>query len=515
MLTLTLWFVAIGVAACKDATKIPKAYDTDVVNAVVKKIQDTCIFPNDYQFLGRVAWVESKFGRAFGKNESAWETFRGHGGIWQVDPIAVNDSKLLNSATKGNILKVLGVNIDEVDRTKGDLQTPLIGGVVARSFLLRKPAAIPMDLNEQAEYWKQVYNSGSGAGSAAKFLNDVASMPVLCGSQGADVLFILDSSGSIGRETFELVKTFVAQVVQDSHWTIAENSFKFAIDVFSDSALSFVTFNSYTTLAELLAKIPEIPYMDSGTNMIGALLQASNSFNHARPESRGFPRVAVLVTDGIPNSDPSAYATALKSKGIELFTIGVGSGTNTKLLLEMASVPNCMHFFLVSSYAALAQDFPQELQARTCQSISQAPSTSTQIDSAVSQGQSLYFEIAANVTTGLTVKIGTIEGYCVVYVSQTTRNPSEADYDHKIIGDSGKTAELYLSPTDLGLSPTKMFIQQAISSVKDSETEVSVFVGVTGGDINNNFTLQYEKGNTLSKYWRSKLGCIDSRMRQL
>lgn len=46
-----------------DDTMTKKAYDTDVVLATLRRIEDTCIFPNDYLFMRRIGWMESKWGR--------------------------------------------------------------------------------------------------------------------------------------------------------------------------------------------------------------------------------------------------------------------------------------------------------------------------------------------------------------------------------------------------------------------------------------------------------------------
>lgn len=50
-----------------------------VVRDVVNKINGLGIFPNDYKFLCRIAWVESKYGTAHGTYRPGY-----YGGIWQV-----------------------------------------------------------------------------------------------------------------------------------------------------------------------------------------------------------------------------------------------------------------------------------------------------------------------------------------------------------------------------------------------------------------------------------------------
>ena len=75
--------------------------------------------------------------------------------------------------------------MDALSREKGDLRSPLNAALVARAFVhIRRNdrvsrgsserfGLIPKDLNDQAKYWKKLYNSAKGAGSGSKFLKDV------------------------------------------------------------------------------------------------------------------------------------------------------------------------------------------------------------------------------------------------------------------------------------------------------------------------------------------------------
>lgn len=51
--------------AKKDRTTERQASGTDVVLASVNRLRQSCIFPNDFQFLRRIAWQESQDGANF------------------------------------------------------------------------------------------------------------------------------------------------------------------------------------------------------------------------------------------------------------------------------------------------------------------------------------------------------------------------------------------------------------------------------------------------------------------
>ena len=57
----------------------PKEKGADVVKAVVDRITELGIFPDDHKFMCRIGWVESKYGTDKGTYRPGY-----HGGIWQV-----------------------------------------------------------------------------------------------------------------------------------------------------------------------------------------------------------------------------------------------------------------------------------------------------------------------------------------------------------------------------------------------------------------------------------------------
>ena len=51
-----------------------------------------------------------------------------------------------------------------------ELRKPLYSALAARLHLANVPAAIPVSLAGQAEYWKRYYNTEAGGGSAESFI---------------------------------------------------------------------------------------------------------------------------------------------------------------------------------------------------------------------------------------------------------------------------------------------------------------------------------------------------------
>lgn len=153
-----------------DLTIVSEAKGKDVVLSVVSKIHSSGIFTFDNQLLRRIAWVESKDG-------TDSNTFRvdNHGGIWQVDETLFletqNSSRNLGLETKHKKIREF-FNIDWPTVTWEDLRKPLYSGLAARLFLsiIEEPIPLASDIDGQAEYWNQYYNT---SGTAGKFEQDV------------------------------------------------------------------------------------------------------------------------------------------------------------------------------------------------------------------------------------------------------------------------------------------------------------------------------------------------------
>jgi len=83
--TLVSWLVlgllSVAVGESMDGTRQSGgAAGSGVVDAVIRLIEASCVFPDDKQFMRRLAYVESNDGNS----ENAYRTDY-DGGIWQVD----------------------------------------------------------------------------------------------------------------------------------------------------------------------------------------------------------------------------------------------------------------------------------------------------------------------------------------------------------------------------------------------------------------------------------------------
>ena len=143
----------------------------EVVEATVEKIQESGIFTNDNKFLRRIAYVESKDGTDSNTYREGY-----HGGIWQVDKIAFEDTQDTKSHSRlskkfAKIKSKFGIEWSCVKWK--DVEKPLYSGLAARLFLSNIPEPIPIEIDEQARYWKEHYNTEEGKGTVKRFIDEV------------------------------------------------------------------------------------------------------------------------------------------------------------------------------------------------------------------------------------------------------------------------------------------------------------------------------------------------------
>lgn len=90
-----------------------------------------------------------------------------------------------------------------------------------------------------------------------------------CGAK-ADIVFLLDSSGSVGSSNFQKMLKFVEGVAQD--FNIGPNDVQIGVDTFSTSHKAEFHMNSHLDKQSLVSAISHIPYK-SGSTHTGEAIQ--------------------------------------------------------------------------------------------------------------------------------------------------------------------------------------------------------------------------------------------------
>lgn len=179
-----------------------------------------------------------------------------------------------------------------------------------------------------------------------------------CRESPLDLVFVIDSSESVGPENFELVKDFVNVLI--NRVSVSQEASRIGVVLYSHVDMVVVSLQQQFNQDDIKAAITKMPYLGEGTFTGSAIHRASQLFQASQP---GVRKVAVVLTDG--QADPRDVmnfhetATEAHAKGIEIFAVGVMNKTDPlyeKFQAEMkiiASDPDEEHVYLIDDFRTL------------------------------------------------------------------------------------------------------------------------------------------------------------------
>ncbi|XP_076123015.1 collagen alpha-1(XII) chain-like [Alosa pseudoharengus] len=171
----------------------------------------------------------------------------------------------------------------------------------------------------------------------------------------ADIVFLLDGSGSVAADQFLVMKTFVKNVTR----SLLQFNTSFAFAQYSSGTSIHVTFHQFQRTG-WENQVDSISQIGGGTNTAAAIQTVVNSLFDSsagtRPDAH---RILIVLTDG-RSSDASNYpsVTALADgKNITRYAIGIGSAFSSQSaqdeLRSIASSPESDYVFRVDNFEAL------------------------------------------------------------------------------------------------------------------------------------------------------------------
>ncbi|XP_063396364.1 collagen alpha-1(XII) chain-like isoform X2 [Mytilus trossulus] len=192
---------------------------------------------------------------------------------------------------------------------------------------------------------------------------------VTCEGAQADVIFVADSSRSIGYVAFNELKRFAVDVVK--RFTVSPSDIQVGLIIFGNDTNFEFTLGSYRDQNEVLKAISHVKYLQgmqlTYTNKALNLLTRQGFTNMNGGRGGKIPKIAILITDGEPTDIEATRIAAEKGRqeGIIIFAIGVGQYIDQTGLDIMASSPAETHSFAVDNYAALSS-IEEALTEKTC-----------------------------------------------------------------------------------------------------------------------------------------------------
>ncbi|XP_074137839.1 LOW QUALITY PROTEIN: integrin alpha-M-like [Sminthopsis crassicaudata] len=188
-----------------------------------------------------------------------------------------------------------------------------------------------------------------------------------CPKQANDIVFLIDGSGSIGRNQFIQMKNFIKTIMDQSRGTNTQ----FSLMQYSDDFKIHFTFNDFKNdpvpkkLVDPIKQLTGWTHTASGIRKV--VRELFKEWNGARKDAT---KILIVITDGQIQGDTLNYRDVIpeaEKEGIIRYAIGVGSAFNSpsayQELRTIASDPSREHIFQVDNFDAL-KNIQNQLQEK-------------------------------------------------------------------------------------------------------------------------------------------------------
>uniref|UniRef100_A0A667I9L9 Collagen type VI alpha 5 chain n=1 Tax=Lynx canadensis TaxID=61383 RepID=A0A667I9L9_LYNCA len=154
-----------------------------------------------------------------------------------------------------------------------------------------------------------------------------------CEDMKADIMFLVDSSGSIGYENFGKMKTFMKNLL--AKIKIGPDKTQIGVVQFSNYNQEEFQLNKYFAQKEIADAVDRMSYINSNTLTGSALTFVAQYFTPTKGARVGVKKFLILITDGEAQDSVREPAKALRDSGVIIFSVGV-YGANRMELEEIS-----------------------------------------------------------------------------------------------------------------------------------------------------------------------------------
>nr|XP_018670279.1 sushi, von Willebrand factor type A, EGF and pentraxin domain-containing protein 1 isoform X1 [Ciona intestinalis] len=185
-----------------------------------------------------------------------------------------------------------------------------------------------------------------------------------------DIIFIMDSSTSIGLQNWVLMKSFVTDMI--SAFDVSADGTRVAVFRYNRGVdrRSQILFNRFINdKSGLITAVENIPYNGSGTWIGRALQYAQDHVLRYRNGNRLVRDVIITITDGRSYDSVMPVSDQLRSQGALTYALGItpgnGLGPSYSLLLEIAGSMDRV-VFSTPALLGISDIFKQKLTNDLC-----------------------------------------------------------------------------------------------------------------------------------------------------
>ncbi|XP_010075842.1 PREDICTED: collagen alpha-1(XXVIII) chain-like, partial [Pterocles gutturalis] len=192
-----------------------------------------------------------------------------------------------------------------------------------------------------------------------KLIKEICGCGIKCKEIPMELVFVIDSSESVGPENFEIIKDFVTALVD--RVTVGRNATRIGLVLYSLEVRLEFGLNKYTTQQDVKQAIRKMQYMGEGTYTGTAIRKATQEgFFGART---GVRKVAIVLTDGQTDKREAVKLDIVvreaHAANIEMYAIGIvntSDPTQVEFVHELnliASDPDREHMYLIDDFNTL------------------------------------------------------------------------------------------------------------------------------------------------------------------
>ncbi|KAK5879639.1 hypothetical protein CesoFtcFv8_022737 [Champsocephalus esox] len=290
----------------------------------------------------------------------------------------------------------------------------------------------------------------------------------------ADVVFLVDGSWSVGRPNFKFIQKFIS--VAAGAFQIGAERTRVGVVQFSSGSRTEFNLKTHLTRPTLLRAIAALEYKGGNTRTGDALdYLLTTSFSEASGARKAFPKVLVIITDGKSEDPVENYARQLRSRGVEIFVLGIQQASEEQMKL-MASEPHRSHIFSVADFN-LIKSVQNKLVSQVCAGVDDQLSSLVSGEEVVEPASNLQILEVASKSLRLMwdASIGEVSGYKIQMIPMMAGSKRQelhvgSTQTQVVVGDLSPDTEYQISLFALkGLMPSEpLTLMQKTQLVKVS-----------------------------------------------